>query len=66
MKILTRGYDLAISFGDNAGSLIEEAGEAYKSSKIYAVKGTHDIIAPYPSPAEDVHLRVVTIVNKSY
>lgn len=50
--------DVLLACGDLADSLILEAAAAYRCSCIFAVKGNHDIIAPFPEPIVDLHLQV--------
>ena len=52
--------DAVLSCGDVADRVILEAAEAYRTSVIFAVKGNHDISAPFPPPIVDLHLRVET------
>ena len=49
--------DLLISCGDVSDPVILEAAEAYRCSRIFAVKGNHDSPSPFPSPIADLHLR---------
>lgn len=50
--------DVLLSCGDVADGFILEAAAAYNCDQIFAVKGNHDISAPFPKPIVDLHLRV--------
>lgn len=47
--------DVIVSCGDVSDSLILEAAEAYRCSRILAVKGNHDSAAPFTEPIVDLH-----------
>ena len=51
--------DLLLSCGDIADPLILEATQAYGCRHILAVKGNHDMPAPFPCPIVDLHLKVM-------
>jgi len=53
--------DLLLACGDLTDQLIIEAAQAYGNPRILAVKGNHDMPAPFPSPIEDLHLKVVEV-----
>ena len=53
--------DILLSCGDVADPLILEAAQAYGCRRILAVKGNHDMPAPFPCPIEDLHLKVVEV-----
>lgn len=53
--------DLLISCGDVSDPVILGAVEAYRCSRIFAVKGKHDSPSPFPSPIIDLHLRRETL-----
>ena len=49
--------DVLVSCGDVCDQLIIQAAEAYECRRIFAVKGNHDLISPFPAPIIDLHLR---------
>ena len=53
--------DLLLACGDLSDQLILEAAQAYGNPRILAVKGNHDLPAPFPCPIEDLHLKVVEV-----
>ena len=50
--------DILVSCGDVCDQLIIQAAEAYGCRRIFAVKGNHDLISPFPEPIADLHLRM--------
>jgi Icc-related predicted phosphoesterase len=53
--------DAVLSCGDVADAVLLEAAEAFGCSRILAVKGNHDVFAPFPPPIVDVHLNPQTV-----
>ena len=49
--------DVLVSCGDVCDQLIIQAAEAYGCRRIFAIKGNHDLISPFPEPIADLHLR---------
>ena len=49
--------DILVSCGDVCDQLIIQAAAAYGCRHIFAVKGNHDLISPFPTPITDLHLR---------
>ena len=47
--------DILLSCGDVFDHVIMEAAEAFKCHAIFAVKGNHDSIDPFPEPIVDLH-----------
>lgn len=47
--------DILLSCGDVSDHVILEAADAYKCHAIFAVKGNHDSINPFPEPIVDLH-----------
>ena len=50
--------DVVLSCGDVADQVILEAARAHACATIFAVKGNHDINAPFADPIVDLHLQV--------
>ena len=48
--------DVVVSCGDVADSLIREAAASHDCRDILAVKGNHDMPAPFPAGIRDLHL----------
>lgn len=51
--------DVLLSCGDVPDQVILEAADAWGCGLIFAVKGNHDAIFPFPSPIVDLHLKIV-------
>ena len=51
--------DALVSCGDVCDQLIVQAAEAYGCRRIFAIKGNHDLISPFPAPIYDLHLCTV-------
>ncbi len=51
--------DILLACGDLSDDVIRGAAEDFHCKKIFAVKGNHDNITPFPSPIQDLHLRVI-------
>ena len=50
--------DVLLSCGDLFDQVILEAAEAWGCRKIFAVKGNHDNVTPFPAPIIDLHLQI--------
>lgn len=58
--------DILLSCGDVYDQVILEAASAFSCSRIFAVKGNHDIPGRFPSPIADIHLRVESFNNLTF
>ena len=47
--------DILLSCGDVSDHVIMEAADAFKCHAIFAVKGNHDSVNPFPEPIVDLH-----------
>jgi uncharacterized protein len=47
--------DVLLSCGDVSDQVILEAADAFKCQAIFAVKGNHDSVDPFPEPIVDLH-----------
>jgi Icc-related predicted phosphoesterase len=50
--------DALLALGDMADTVILQAAEAWQCPVVLAVKGNHDVDAPFPAPIVDLHLRI--------
>lgn len=57
-ETLRSKFDFVLSCGDVPFHIFEEIYDLYKKP-IFAVKGNHDPVKPFPSCVEDVHHRMV-------
>ncbi len=48
--------DLILSCGDVADQVIQEAAVAFQCANIFAVKGNHDPLSPFPATIIDLHM----------
>ena len=52
--------DVVLACGDIADDTILKVADAYTPDAVYAVRGNHDVLQPFPSGVVDLHLNVVT------
>ena len=58
--------DVLLSCGDVSDQVIMEAASAYGLVSVFAVKGNHDINAPFTEPIIDLHLKTFTSASFSF
>ena len=51
--------DALLSLGDISDAVILQASENWQCPAVLAVKGNHDVDAPFPAPIVNLHLRCV-------
>ncbi|RYD32848.1 MAG: hypothetical protein EOP86_14755 [Verrucomicrobiaceae bacterium] len=53
--------DVLISCGDIADAAIQRAMARYRPKHVFAVRGNHDLDAPFPEGVTDLHLETRTL-----